>query len=74
LPIDKRFCRTQTRRDNRSRSRSFAEAADALRATLHTAIENENDDEDENDYINVAPASARGLRSPFVRQTWAVIG
>jgi hypothetical protein len=35
----------------------------------------DNDNDDDNDYyIRVAPASARGLRSPFVRQTWAVMG
>jgi hypothetical protein len=28
---------------------------------------------DNSPYINVAPTSARGLRSPFVRQTCAVI-
>jgi hypothetical protein len=40
----------------------------AARATIE--YDNDNDEH----YISVAPASARGLRSPLVRQTWAVMG
>jgi hypothetical protein len=55
---------------SRPRYRSSGRAVDGLRVMRHTTIENDNDDQNDNDYyISVAPASARGLRSPFVRQT-----